>query len=523
MSAEQKLSSFRARIAAASAAPSVISQGSSPSVVSQRRASATDFLTRQQQRPSKLAQTTDRSPKKNRASYHQDMGLDTTDTVSTAHSAIWDEMPEMKTLVNKVDYGRSFPSPAGATSNGSQERPRTGTTTITTISSSPKLSMGLKPGEKRLSQDINNIHPLLHQSLARCKPVVSPTLYRSLEKAAADALEMASWAKTTGVNGSIYSSASAINGVSGDRQLRRKADNICRNLTDLCITLAEAHGSITSPTQDTSHQSRLVSPSTATSRRASRDYSASLYPSQQSETLPRSYRHASVEPERPSPATSRALERVEARRVSYLSTGTPSGSPREANAPAPLLPASARPTHLGVPDSSPITPSTSLLRSGTSLLRTRRPVADYDDEDAHSVRPISRATTEIGAGFRKRNDRQTLNRQLEQLSTSQSSISAAQNANILRRVTGGALLQSPTTPSSAGIPSRTSSRFLYEHLSAEGASQDEEERRAKRRSFSLYPGSSSASVIGGSSRGFGVSRTSSLAQKRASLTAGGGE
>jgi hypothetical protein len=510
MTTEQKLSAYRARYAG-TGAPSVISRASDATSVSQRRASATEQMVRQH-RPSKLVQTTpqdpDRSPKTNRRSYQNDLRTDTADSVSTAQSAVWDEMPELKSHVNRLDHGRAFHSSGGAGSNGSQERPRTATTTVTTISSSPKLPMGMKTGimsDSKLTPEAANIHPLLHQSLARCKPILNPVMYRSLEKAASDALEMAVWARTSGPNGSIYSSASAINGVSGDRQLRRKADNLCRNITDLCVTLSEGH----------EQPNQRASSTSFGQRRESRDYSTPTHTS--TEPAPKSYsRQASVEPEEARPTPSRALERVEARRASLMSNATPASSPREAVAPA--IPASQRSSHLELPKSSPITPSTSLLRSGTSLLRSRRTAIVDDDEETRSNRPISRAVTEVGSNMRKRNDRISSGLALGRI-TDQDYIQShpLPQPNVLRRVTGGTLQPQPTTASTGY---RSTSRFFGERLAPPSDTTEDDEKKVKRRSFGLYQSSPTSAST---SRSLGLSRVASLNKKRTSLTAGGTE
>jgi hypothetical protein len=505
LSAEQKLSAYRTRYMG-TGAPSVVSRASDATSISQRRASATEQMVRQN-RPSKLGQTTnyepDRSPKSNRRSYQNDSRADATDSVSTAQSAVWDEMTELKSHINRIDHSRTFHSSGRAGSNGSQERPRTATTTITTISSSPKVPIGLKSGlpvsDPKVAQEAANIHPLLHQSLARCKPMINTTLYRSLEKAASDALEMAVWARASGPNGSIYSSATAINGVSGDRQLRRKADNLCRNITDLCIALSE----------NSEQPSNRVSSLSLGQRRESKDLSIPAHVA--TDALPRSYsRHASLEPEEARPTPSRALERVEARRASLMSNATPASSPRETTAPTFQQSAPQRSSHLEIPASSPITPSSSLLRSGTSLLRSRR-AANEDDEESRSIRPISRAATEIGTGMRKRGDRLALSRMTDQQYTAQHPLP---QSNVLRRVTGGNLQSSSPPNATAGY--RSASRFLGERLAPSSEQISEEEKKAKRRSFSLYPTSST-------SRSIGLSRVSSLNKKRASLTAGGAE
>jgi hypothetical protein len=514
MNAEQKLSAYRTRYMA-SAAPSVISRvsDSASATYAQRRASATDFAAnRHSQRLSRLGQPQSREAdysNHRRTSFQQDPRADGDSVVSTVQSAVWDEMPDAKSHLHRLDQSRTFQSSGGTGSNGSGERPRTATTTVTTVSSSPKVALGSKLGiadPKLGGPEASNIHPLLHQSLDRCKPILNPTLYRALSNAASDALEMAASSRGGG-NGSVYANSSATGGIASDRQLRRRADNLCRNLTDLCIALIES-----SP-ESANRASALAN------RRQSRELSA---PPQIPEARSVYSRQASVEPgereRRPTP--SRALERVEARRASLMSTSTPGGSPRETS-----FPAQRKTQHLEAPQSSPLAPSaalppstpssllapSSMLRSGTSMLRSHRMAAAEEDDDS-SLRPPSRATTEIGT-LRKRSGRLSVG--LSRADYAYTSQHPLPQSSALRRVTGGTM-SSPLAPLSAAssVVSRGVSRQYYgDRLQPPLDTTEEDEKKTKRRSFGLYAGS-------GSAVGRPLGRVGSLTKKRASLTAG---
>lgn len=503
MTAEQKLNAYRNRYMG-TGTPSVVSRASEVTSTSQRRASTSEYLLRQN-RPSRLGQQTPVDSgshlQGSRRSYEQNNKADAAESVSTAQSAVWDEMPELRSHINRADHTR------GAGSNGSQDRPRTATTTVTTISSSPKMGMktGLYVGEGKLAQEAASIHPLLHTSLARCKPVLSANLYRTLEKASSDAVEMAIWSRTSGPNGGIHSSATAMNGVSGDRQLRRKADNLCRNLTELCIALSEGQGQ--------EQPNKRISSSSSYQVPTSRETAIPTHLASEG----RFTRHSSLEPESPRLASSRALERVEQRRVSLLGT-TPSGSPREVVSQS-FPPPTHRPTHLELPNSSPITPSTSLSRTGSSLLRSRRAAATREEEEeTRNIRPISRAATEIGTSMRRRSDRFPGVGSGNSTYTSQYPL--PQN-NILRRVTGGAL-QTPPQSTSSSVTStlRSASRFFGDRLAPHQDVTEEDEKKARRRSLGLYPPSSAGSTT---TRALGISRAASLTKKRPGVTAGGAD
>lgn len=141
---------------------------------------------------------------------------------SEEQSVVWSELDDLKSRIKKLE-------------GGSCDRPRTATTAPTTIDSSPRQSR--KPMSPPVQPPAPTVaHPLLHEALARAKPLLTSALFRSLEASATDALQLA--AITNGATAS-------------DRQMRRKADNMCRNLTDLCITLCdgkhEAPSVISSP------------------------------------------------------------------------------------------------------------------------------------------------------------------------------------------------------------------------------------------------------------------------------------
>lgn len=470
-----------------------------------RRQSAADASRPPNYRPSRLNNNFDSSsntgsPLDQRQSSVAD-GAES--VVSNAQSTVWDELHELKSRIHKMELNDM----GGTVSNGSAERPRTATTTVTTMSSSPKypFKSGLSPAESVIGgPGAANIHPLLHQSLARCKQLLNPALHRTLELAAADALELVVLA-SNGSQGNMYSSASIVNGMMVDRQMRRKADNVCRNLTDLCIALCEG---------------KLDLPATpaqgAGSRRASRDIAPSsvgnLEPGNRSFS-----RHTSLEPEtqdhaRPTP--SRALDRIEARRASLMTTRIDDTSPQ--------------PHESHTTSNTQQTPSPQVIaklpRTNTSLLRTRRRAqATEEDEEDEPVRPISRAATEIGASIRKRSYRLSggflSNKVADREYTSQHPLpgSSPLAGQVPRRLNGSSLKgespRSPTTPSFLRGERRTDPRAESD------AGANDEDRRAKRRSLGLYGGGGSAR----SSLGLGKRDSISGKKGRATTVAAGGE
>ena len=162
----------------------------------------------------------------------------------TAPSTVWDELDELKSRINKLEFSGRLPSTSPRNAPGRAERPRTATTAPTTISSSPHQTRKAAVPASEITvagSTTSGAHPLLQNALSKAKTTLKPHLYRPLEAAAADVLALASMTGSSGPQGTTFSAASIINGASvSDRQIRRKADSICRNLTDLCIALCDA-------------------------------------------------------------------------------------------------------------------------------------------------------------------------------------------------------------------------------------------------------------------------------------------
>ncbi|KAL2014636.1 hypothetical protein VTN00DRAFT_2161 [Thermoascus crustaceus] len=341
----------------------------------ERRASLRDTRTYRQSNLSVVRNT--RQPSKSDAAERPRPEMDrprqdgTESTLSTtAPSSVWDELDDLKSRIRKLELTGKLPaSSAAAMSNASGERPRTATTTVTTVSSSPK--QGRKPsppsGDSEATTTTNQIHPLLHSALAKAKPVVSTEVYRALEATATDALTLANM---LGANTNISSSASVVNGYnSSERQAKRKADSMCRSLTELCLALSDE---------------RLIS--LPKKRPASGDVDQPNGADNNSRTTIISYRRGvSHEPEEvPRPqTTSRIPSRLEVRRASTINLGTANGS----CSPQDPLP-SQTPTFS--------TPPSRLSR--LSSLRTRRQQGEENSDDRPRLidRSVSRAMTEIG-------------------------------------------------------------------------------------------------------------------------------
>jgi hypothetical protein len=315
---------------------------------------------------------------------------------SQTADTVWDELDDLKSRIKKLELtGKLPPTSAALVSGDSSERPRTATTAPTTIDSSPKVER--KPEREREREPdseaetketppapVNtvggpsaaNIHPTLHSALAKARPLLTGTLYHALEATASDALQLAAMTGSAGPQGTTFSAASIINGVTvSDRQVRRKADAMCRNLTDLCLALCDGKNDAASAT---------ASPIT-------------LEPVRSSPTI--RYARSSVggPTENFSRAGARPMSRLEARRTSILGTAQRStslgiSSPRQSADDISASEQEASPAQLQ--------PPRELRRVGraSSRLLTVRPVRcdDVSGDEDPTIRPPSRAMTDVG-------------------------------------------------------------------------------------------------------------------------------
>ncbi|GKZ48205.1 hypothetical protein AbraIFM66951_011965 [Aspergillus brasiliensis] len=165
----------------------------------------------------------------------------TESTLSTnAPSTVWDELEDLKSRIKKLELtGKLPPSSQEAISSASGDRPRTATTTVTTVSSSPKRGRKSSIATGDLDQNAapSPVHPLLQSALTKSKEVLGNEVYAALEVTVTDALALSTLLSSTKApSGGV----SIVNGyLPSDRQARRKADSVCRSLTELCLALSD--------------------------------------------------------------------------------------------------------------------------------------------------------------------------------------------------------------------------------------------------------------------------------------------
>jgi len=277
-------------------------------------------------------------------------------TVSTtAPSTVWDELGDLKSRIRRLELTGKLP-PSSAAAMSTADRPRTATTAATTISTSPKHNKDPKV-TTQLQSTIEGIpstvHPLMHEALGNAKAVVSHDVFQKLQATASDALQLASL--TTFDGGSVRNSAASAT----ERQTRRRVESLCRSLTELTIALSSE------PTHRPVSRDHHISPSIAL---RSRRYS------QSNDSMP--------------PVSTRVQSRLESRRVSnQLGHNNVRHVSPDVESPTAL------PQHSG---------SATRTTRISGALRTRRTQgyldgANDEQEASPSVRPVSRAMTEIAA------------------------------------------------------------------------------------------------------------------------------
>ncbi|KAJ6187359.1 hypothetical protein N7519_002267 [Penicillium mononematosum] len=287
---------------------------------------------------------------------------------TTAPSTVWDELDDLKDRIKKLELtGRLPPSSSAAMYTPTNERPRTANTAITTLSSSPKQRR--KASVSTADTERSPVHPILQSALAKAKAVLSGDVYTSLEATITDALNLST---ALGVNTAPSGSVSVVNGgyTSPERHARRKADSVCRSLTELCLALTDEQLKSARPSssRETGVQPQL-SNGTGIDARTS---------------VPTYQRNGSKEPEgvERRHSTTRISSRLDARRASLVNTSpgnttdvkqSPSQSPGMSN------------------------PASRLNRMSSSLRSRRLTIGEEsgETESPHS-RSISRANTEIG-------------------------------------------------------------------------------------------------------------------------------
>lgn len=454
---------------------------------------------------------------------------------TAAPSTVWDELDELKSRIHRLELTGKMPKTSGAAmSRASEERPPTAGTGATTISGSPKRASGVgtAPTEVQSTASSQQGQPLLRSALSKTKPFLSSDVFDAIEAAAADALSLAQLMGTVGQPGPISSGASTI-GAGGtstvtDRQLRKKADSICRNLTELCLALTEE-------ANQRNNASRSRPQTRGTSRQREEELPNSPGPPMMRVFTGAAQQRQLARPDEVLPsiegATSPRAMRLEKRATFNFTGMTGPSAPTPRYAPSNLGEDTGRKSSLIVARSRRgATEEPDDVGRRTSLLRTRRAgtdepaddsrksslvltprrvttigrVSNIDEEPQVASRAASRAIGDIGGGLRiavpPRNE--MTQRQQAQEPASATSILPRRRlitANLPAPGSYTSRLATPTTPSSR--------RFLQVGRGQEDRDNTNNvtERLAEERGQRYSIGGPTAA---------GVGRTTSLHQKR---------
>ena len=294
----------------------------------------------------------------------------TDSTISTtAPSTVWDELDDLKSRIKKLELTGKLPSSsAAAMSSATAERPRTATTNATTMSVSPKhAKASLSPTDSAIDGVPSTVHPLLHEALNKARSVVSQEVYQKLAATASDALQLAALMNGNGQ----HSNTSSIGRVSSERVIRRRADSMCRGLTELAIALSADIRPATQPGRPLSRETGMID--------------------HQPFASPFADRRLSNDPEDQIAVAARVQSRLATRRTSNFNSSSRTAYPSSEIA-----------VHV-TPTALPQIPPTSSARvNGNSILLRNRRAYGLSEEAADEInsspanRPPSRAMTEIG-------------------------------------------------------------------------------------------------------------------------------
>ncbi|KAG5941377.1 hypothetical protein E4U60_007912 [Claviceps pazoutovae] len=301
---------------------------------------------------------------------------------TTAPSTVWDELDDLKSRIQRLELTGKLPSTSGAAvARHSEERPATATT-VTTMSLSPKRQgLGRVADVSSTTGPQKEAYPILHSALAKSKPFLSSEVYQALEAAAHDAMTLSSMMGGPGQPGPVSSGAASVVGAGGggavtDRQLRRKADSVCRSLTELCVAL----GDETAQQLATARTSPVVAQHDvpATPGALPKSYSSSL--------LPVTRRTSVVDQLPPISSSPRAMSKFEERRSLMLNSsalpalrtnGSTPNTPVDANVSRRSSLMIARTRRAGTEEPE--------FERTASVLRSRRAGTEEADENRQSA------------------------------------------------------------------------------------------------------------------------------------------
>lgn len=238
-------------------------------------------------------------------------------------SSVWDELDDLKSRIRNLEITTVKPRGAPAsTVNGTRESRRRSSANPSEqgpLISSARHKRATSPGNT-YTYSPRVSHQLLRAALAKAERQVPSTAYAPLEIAVAGALDLSAALfasqqdQTRDVDMSdAISTVTGTNGTS-DKRLNRKAENLCRNLTDLCIALCDLP--LQNQTQATERaSSRLTTYERSASRQSTYERSASRLTRGQTTPSSYAYKEANQFPFNTLPDDSSPLTHLEERRA----------------------------------------------------------------------------------------------------------------------------------------------------------------------------------------------------------------
>ncbi|KAM0222619.1 hypothetical protein ACHAPA_001904 [Fusarium lateritium] len=369
---------------------------------------------------------------------------------NTAPSTVWDELDDLKSRIHRLELTGKLPSTSGAAvSRLSDERPPTATTTATTMSSSPKRHDNNHQNNDAVSTTSSHhreSHSILQSALAKSRVLLDTQVYQALESAANDAMALASMMGTPGQPGPISSGASTIGSSATvtDRQLRRKAESVCRSLTELCLALGEDVTQTQRPRQsiEVPPPAQNEAPITPTVNKTFSGFA------QRRQSIGRSEQNP-VKEQLTSPRT---MSKFEERRLSILNGSSLPMSRISNSIPStPIEPMSSRRSSLQVSRSRRAgTEEPEDGRKSTLMLRTRRAGTEEPDEGRRTSLFV-------------RNRRNTVGEDAEDESRFHTPSRAQTDLNTIRVVPQDQTPQPQQAEATSAIPRR---RFVSSNLGA---------------------------------------------------------
>lgn len=401
------------------------------------------------------------------------LGVDGTEstTSTAAPSTVWDELDDLKSRIHRLELTGKLPPASGALGwRLSDERPATATTTVTTDSFSPtRNNRGQAAESGNLLSSPRESHPILHSALIKLKHATSADVYRALESVVYEAAELSA------LLGPNKSAALANGSGMTDRQLRRKADGVCRSLTELCLAIGEDSSHLRlPPSHSATSWSQMDGPSTPTIPKSYSGLSASRRSSIMGDSaLPRSS------------SSPRVMSRLEERRSSLLNgsalpplrttTGTANGDSAMGRMSSLMLARNRRACTEEPEDGR-----------ASSLLRRRR-AETVDPEDG-------RASAFLIQGRRK-----TVGEEGKEATLLRAPSRANVGTSLVRGPGRGDYvqeLQSPPSQSSIGLPRRRLSRLAAPSGSSSAPARRYMERPAALEGDTVGDGTSNGAVDG---------------------------